>query len=179
MISIFETLVNTVHDEKTDRNSWKYRNDERKRFRREQGCFPRHSSLETSRVAKPHRSIDRPPRSTPPFPPESMLHEFTADSETTRSRNTALQPIFVELPRFVNDKGSNRERYFPSRDQSLHGLSRAGKRFLSSVHHFRFHARKWNKRELDIYIYIYCLIWTEGIGYGEDITFIFGKRQTL
>lgn len=86
-------------------------------------------------------------RSTPPFPPESMLHEFTA--ETTRSRNTALQPIFVELPRFVNDKGSKDIfRHAANRSTDCRGPENDSYR----VPHFRFHARKWNKRELDIYI---------------------------
>lgn len=142
-----------VHDDKTDQNSLSSSRryfESQRREKTVQTCankivsrviYP--SKRVVSREAAPiHRSpVHRAmTRSTPPFPPppppsppESMLHEFTADSETTRSlsRNAALQPIFVELPRFVNDKGSNRERYFPSRDQSLYGLLRTGKRFLS------------------------------------------------
>lgn len=87
---------------------------------REQDCFPRHLSLETSPRSHTDPSIVRPSSNDAidatvsaaaavVVPPESTLHEFTADSETTRSlsRNTALRPIFVRLPRFVNDKGSN------------------------------------------------------------------------
>lgn len=153
-----------MRDEKTDLNSWKYRNDERIQSRREQGCFPRHLSVETNRVAKPHRS-------TPPFPPESMLHEFTA--ETTRSRNTALQPIFVELPRFVNDKGSKDIfRHAANRSTDCRGPENDSYR----VPHFRFHARKWNKRELDIYI-LFNLDGRYRVRWGYNV--YFRGRQTL
>lgn len=194
MIPSFESIFvdRNVHDDKTDQNSLSSSRryfESQRREKTVQTCankivsrviYP--SKRVVSREAAPiHRSpVHRAmTRSTPPFPPppplsppESMLHEFTADSETTRSlsRNAALQPIFVELPRFVNDKGSNRERYFPSRDQSLYGLLRTGKRFLSrqtSPISDSTRANGTRERELDIgdfvYIYIYCLIWTEGI----------------
>lgn len=144
---------------------------------REQDCFPRHLSLETSARSHTDPSIVRPSSNdvidatvsaaaAVVVPPESTLHEFTADSETTRSlsRNTALRPIFVRLPRFVNDKGSNRERYFPSRDQSLHGLLRTGKRFLSRQtspisDSTRGNGTRERKRERDIYVISYIYIY--------------------
>lgn len=191
-------------DQFSDENSSKYRNDGRERFRRTRTRLFPASFIPGNESAKPHRSIDRPSSNDAidatvsaaaavVVPPESTLHEFTADSETTRSlsRNTALRPIFVRLPRFVNDKGSNRERYFPSRDQSLHGLLRTGKRFLSRQtspisDSTRGNGTRERKRERDIYvisyIYIYCLIWTEGyrtVEHDEDITFILKKANVI
>lgn len=132
---------------------------------------PIHRSSVHRAMTRSTPSFPSPPP-PPSFPPESMLHEFTADSETTRSlsRNTALQPILVELPRFVNDKGSNRERYFPSRDQSPYGLLRTGKRFLSRQtspisDSTRGNGTRERERELDIrdFVYIYILFNLRGI----------------
>lgn len=173
---------------------------------REQDCFPRHLSLETSPRSHTDPSIVRPSSNDAidatvsaaaaavVVPPESTLHEFTADSETTRSlsRNTALRPIFVRLPRFVNDKGSNRERYFPSRDQSLHGLLRTGKRFLSRQtspisDSTRGNGTRERKRERYTWfrIYIYILFNLNGrISHGRarwryNVYFEKGKRYNF
>lgn len=176
------------HD-KTDENSRsssknivESQRDERKRFRRlfSRVIYPSKRVREATPIHRSsvHRAMTRStpsfpsPPPPPSFPPESMLHEFTADSETTRSlsRNTALQPILVELPRFVNDKGSNRERYFPSRDQSPYGLLRTGKRFLSRQtspisDSTRGNGTRERERELDIrdFVYIYILFNLRGI----------------
>ena len=141
---------------------------------------PIHRSSVHRAMTRSTPSFPSPPP-PPSFPPESMLHEFTADSETTRSlsRNTALQPILVELPRFVNDKGSNRERYFPSRDQSPYGLLRTGKRFLSRQtspisDSTRGNGTRERERELDIrdFVYIY-------IHHSLKLTIVVARRKGI
>lgn len=162
-------------DQFSDENSSKYRNDGRERFRRTRTrLFPRVIyPWKRVREATPiHRSsVHRAmTRSTPPFPPPppSSFHPnrrfMNLQRTRSLSRNTALRPIFVRLPRFVNDKGSNRERYFPSRDQSLHGLLRTGKRFLSRQtspisDSTRGNGTRERKRERDIYVISYIYIY--------------------
>ena len=99
------------------------------------------------RVAKPRRSIDRSTTMTRSTPRRMQNHHVSSWidiswiysglwNDSIASRNTALQPIFVELPRFVNDKRFSRETILSAADELSYGCC-GEEWFLSRRNEFR------------------------------------------